>query len=181
MFRKQLPRTYELRDLAAATSSPDAYFLNFEEDLHQHSSALDLWNLWEKQFQGLDESAWNFLKAEAQPRLVERDKLRGWGALFAILNQARAYNYLARKGCKNIRFIPRSRRKTPDLEATLDGAPVLCEVKTINTSEAELKARKKLRARALPIALDDGFFKKLMSDIMQAKEQLEAYDVNGTA
>jgi len=44
----------------------------------------------EREFQRLDDAAWEFLKDEALPYLSARDrKGRGWEQLISILNQAR--------------------------------------------------------------------------------------------
>ena len=179
MFRTQMPLIYELRDLIVDRASPDAYFQNFEDNVRDsphHVRAIYL--RWERELHGLDSDAWKFLKCEARPYLVSKDKCgRGWQQLFDILNQARAYNYLRILGCLNVRFIPRAKRqglRTPDLEATLGSARILCEVKTINISEGELRARNQLTVRGIAVQLDAGFFRKLRSDVTDAKNQMQA-------
>ncbi|MCL4457206.1 MAG: hypothetical protein M1147_09730 [Nitrospirae bacterium] len=186
MFRKELPRLYELRDQIKETDCPNAYFRDFEnklKDSHWKEKYLDL----EKELQGLEQNAWEFLKNEACPYLIKSGlTMRGWEQLFNILqSQARAYNYLKRIGCTNVQFIPRSRirgMETPDLEGMMGLGKVLCEVKTINMSDEEAKNRHNVRVRGYGDARDtedrlgDGFFKKLESDITGAKKQLESYD-----
>lgn len=186
MFRKELPRLYELRDQIKETGCPNAYFQDFEnklKDSHWKEKYLDL----EKELQGLDPNAWEFLKNEACPYLIKNDvTMRGWEQLFNILqNQARAYNYLKRIGCTNVQFIPRSRKRrmeTPDLKGMMGLGKVLCEVKTINMSDDEAKSRHNVRVHGCDDRetkedqLEDGFFKKLESDITKAKGQLESYD-----
>jgi hypothetical protein len=139
----------------------------------------------EKELQGLDSNAWEFLKGEASAYLVHRDQSgRGWQQLFDILNQARAYNYLRTLSCSTVRFIPRAKiqgLRTPDLEAALGSKRILCEVKTINVSQEEVRARNEPTVRSTAIRLEDGFFRKLRSDIRVAKEQMHAYDAMGTA
>ena len=144
MFRAQLPRLYELLDLIADPASPKAYFQDFETKLQVEPLCLPVYACWEKVFQILDEDAWKALKDEAAQYLTCRDKRRGWHQLFDILGQADAYKHLGDIGCSKTRFIPRSDkegRRTPDLEGLLDSQRVLCEVKTINVSDAELRAR----------------------------------------
>jgi hypothetical protein len=143
----------------------------------------EVYSRWERVLQGLDVQAWVHLKNEAVPRLTARDKNgRGWQQMFDILNEARAYNYLKSIGCTRVRFIPRTRERTPDLEAALGSNDLLCEVKTINISEEEIAARTgPMKARSLPINLTHGFLKKLRATIQAAKEQMAAYDNCGTA
>jgi hypothetical protein len=130
--------------------------------------------------QGLDTDAWTFLKGEVTPLLVARDSKRGWQSLFNKLNQAKAYNYLRDAGYLNICFVPPSAvrgQQTPDLQA--DGA--LCEVKTINMSEIEADRRDSGGVGTSTDSLDEGFFRKLSSDLRKAKGQMAAYSADGGA
>jgi hypothetical protein len=185
MFRAQLPRVYELRDLIADLASPVSYFQDFENRFQDRPDWRRAFVCWEKEFQGLDNDAWTFLKSEASPYLVHKDRIgRGWQQLFNILNQAPAYNYLKSIGCSNIRFIPRpgkQNKKTPDLESFLYSGKVLCEVKTINTSDREVQARRESTARNIKNQLKEGFFRKLHSNITEAKQQLYAYHSTSAA
>jgi hypothetical protein len=186
MFRKQMPQLYELRDLIHDPRSPDAYFQNFDNNVRDSPHhVLQIYLRWEKELRGLDSDAWEFLKGEARPYLVHKDPSgRGWQQLFDCLNEARAYNYLKAAGCSNVRFIPRADKqdlRTPYLEAVLGSDKVLCEVKTINISERELRARNQLTVRGIAIRLDAGFFRKLRSDVTDAENQMQAYDATGAA
>lgn len=174
---------YELKDLITDPSSPSAYFQNFEKNLQESPHhVLQIYLRWEKEMQGLDDDAWRFLRNEASPLVMWKDpRGRGWEPLFNILNQARAYNYLNRMGCASVRFIPRSRARTPDLEAVLNAQVVLCEVKSINISADELRARREPIVREIAMQLGPGFFKKLRSDIEQAETQLSTYNNSGLA
>lgn len=176
MFRSKLPRLYELKDLITDPSSPCAYFQNFEEKLQQSDHVMDVYGRWERALQSLDESAWLYLSHEALPHLVVRDSSRGWQSLFNILNQAHAYDYLKRLDCQNVAFIPRRRQKSPDLEAWLAGSRLLCEVKTMNISDEEIRGRTTVVARDIAIHLHSGFFRKLSASINQARPQLTEFD-----
>ncbi|HYK35478.1 hypothetical protein [Alloacidobacterium sp.] len=118
------------------------------------------------------------LKGKALPRLIARDKRgRGWHQLFDALHEARAYNYLKSSGCTNLRFIPESSKKTPDLEGSLALDRVLCEVKTINISDEEMAFRTgPPKARSFPLTLTAGFLKKIHATIETAKQQLLTFD-----
>lgn len=191
MFRKELPRLYELRDQIKEPDSPNAYFRDFDNTLKKTHTKGEYVNL-EKELQGLDPVAWEFLRDEASQYLIkDSETKRGWEQLFNKLqSQARAYNYLKRIGCTDVQFIPCSRNrgmKTPDLKGMMDLGKVLCEVKTINMSDDEMDAREEVRARGYgnagspEIQLEDGFFKKLEADITDAKKQLESYEPDSKA
>ncbi|MHB8267486.1 hypothetical protein [Bradyrhizobium sp.] len=174
MYRRELPRVYELRDLIQYSSSPDAYFQNFEKSLSEIPPKLKQFRDIERDLQGLDAEAWAFLKSEVTPLLAARDSKRGWQLLFDKLNQAKAFNYLKEVGYLNIRFVPPSAvrgQQTPDLQA--EGA--LCEVKTINISEIEAHRRYSGGVGSSTDQLDEGFFRKLSSDLRKAKAQMVAY------
>jgi hypothetical protein len=170
---------YELRDLIADAASPDAYFRDFEILLRNEPLAKAEFIRWEEKLQFLHEAAWMALKAEAAQYLTCRDPARGWHQLFDILGQAEAYKYLREIGCVEVRFVPRSDKqgiRTPDFEGIVGYRRVLCEVKIINISADEVRARCEHTVRSIKSRLDEGFFRKLGSDIAQAKKQLDSYD-----
>ena len=177
MYRRELPRVFELRDLVQYSSSRDAYFQNFEKSLSGIPPKLKQFRDIERDLQGLDAEAWAFLKSEVTPLLGARDQKRGWQLLFDKLNQAKAYNYLKGAGYLNVRFVPPSAvsgQQTPDLQA--DGA--LCEVKTINISEIEADRRYSGGVGSSTDQLDEGFFRKLSSDLRKAKAQMAAHSTD---
>jgi hypothetical protein len=179
MFRNEMPRVYELIDLIHDPSTCGAYFQNFDKSNRDEPLKKQVWLAREREFQRLDLDSWQFLKSEALPYLTTRDDARGWQQLISILNQARAHNYLIDAGCLQVGFIPRARndrQKTPDLKGMLDGRKVLCEVKTVNISDEETIRRKTGGLVKIADALDVGFFKKLRSDLLIARGQMESYD-----
>lgn len=183
MFRLRLPRFYELKDLLGDTSDPDAYFHNFEERL-SNGDWLKKFADREKKLETLDPDAWHSLKSKVFSYLDQRDSRgRGWQQLFDILGEASAYNYLKDSvGCSNVWFIPESKHKTPELEGVVNGARVLCEVKTINISDVEVQARHSPpEVRKAQSQLDEGFLRKVDCDIAIAKRQLETYDPTQSA
>lgn len=178
VYRKKLPRVFELHDLIATPRPPNAYFQNFESSLSEIPQKLKQFCDIERDLQGLDATAWAFLKSEVAPLLVARDPRRGWQALFDKLNQAKAFNHLKAAGYQNIRFVPPSAirgQQTPDLQA--DGA--LCEVKTIDISEVEADRRDSGGVGTSTDHLDEGFFRKLSSDLRKARDQMAAYSCHG--
>ena len=178
MFRQEMPRVYELRDLITDPSKPCAYFQDFDDSIRDEPSKKRIWLAREREFQRLDPESWQFLKNEALPYLMTRDPRRKWQQLIAILNQARAHNYLINEGCIEVRFIPRSKiqgEETPDLEGMLNGVKVVREVKTVNISDAETIRRQIGGVGSVVTSLDLGFFTKLMSSLFKAKSQMKSY------
>ena len=180
MSRAELPRVYQLIDLIEDRAHHDSYFQNFEHSIEEESEKRRVWLAREEELKRLAPEAWNFLKNEALPYLTARShRGRGWEQLISILNQARAYNFLLDSGCSEIRFIPREKEKgkeTPDLEAKLDGIPVICEVKTVNISAQEAEARQSDAPSSTLATLEPGFFNKLTSDLEKAKSQMVSYN-----
>jgi len=182
MFRQEMPRVCELRDLITDTSKPCAYFQDFDDSIRDEPSKKQVWLAREREFQRLDPESWQFLKSEARPYLMTRDARRGWQQLISILNHARAHHYLSDEGCLGIRFIARSEingEETPDLEGVLNGMKVLCEVKTVNISDAEATRGQTGGVGSITNSLDEGFFRKLRFDLLKAKSQMEAYGGKG--
>jgi hypothetical protein len=180
MSLNDLPRLSELREHSIRLGSPKAYFRHDDtkfSDPRKRWFFLDV----EHDLQGLDDEAWRIVKSEALPRLKAQDGARGWQQLFETLNEAKAYNYLVRIGCADVRFIPRSKIKgvrTPDLRGLLASKKVLCEVKTINPSAREIDRRRTGGVGTTLAHLEVGFFTKLMSDINAAASQMLTHDAD---
>ena len=170
-------RVSELRDLSIELHSPEAYFRADDDKLSDPKRKFFL--ALECDLQGLDAEAWEFLKSEARPHLKARDQKRGWQQLFDRLNEAKGYNYLVSIGCEDVKFIPRVKTdgvEAPDLKGLLDGAMVLCEVKTINVSDDEVRRFATRGVGTTLLHLEKGFFDKLGKDIKKASSQLLAFD-----
>ena len=184
VYRNDLPRIYELRDSLPNPLAPNTYFRDLDNTLAAWPQKLKQFRDIESDLQGLDATAWTYLKAELTPLLTAKDETRGWQQLVDKLNQAKAYNYLASIGCTNIRFIPESKirgQRTPDLEASAQGGHgVLCEVKTINVSENEANRLHDWSVGATTDQLPAAFFSKLARSVAQATAQMKAYSTDVT-
>ncbi len=180
-LRDALPRIFELKDMVADPCHPDSYFQNFEQSLNENPRQKEAFQKLERQLAVLDTDAWRDLKERAVVHLQTRDAGRGWQALFDILSEANGFAYLQSIGSTGVRFIARTRSKTPDLEGLRDGGTVLCEVKTINVSQDEADTRQRIRQGAIVSAdvstrVGDGLLRKLRSNLEDAIEQLDAQD-----
>jgi len=177
MFRRELPRIYELRDGMRDPEVPRSYLKNLDISLAEMHGKLHHFRALESTLGDLDDTAWRHLKSEVAPLLIAQDQYRGWQSLFDILNHAKAYGYLKREGCTNIRFVaPSSSRRSriADLEAERESKLVLCEVKTINASQDEVVRRRSGGVGSIGDRLSDMFFSKLTHDLLQARQQLTA-------
>jgi hypothetical protein len=180
VYRKELPRIYELYDLLPEPVPANAYFQNLDKSLSEIPQKLWQYRELEKDLYGLDPDAWAFLRSEVKPLLATKDERRGWQPLFDKLNQAKAYNYLKQAGYDMVRFVPQSSipgRMTPDFEAdNNDGHRALCEVKTVNVSNIEAHRRFSSGAGRVSDRLEAGFFGKLASTLAHAKAQMSAFN-----
>ncbi len=188
MFRKKFPRMYELRDQIKSPDSLNPFWKDLDDNLQNEGKRIKCLP-YEDALQCLDSAAWEFIKEEATIKLTKWDEknARGQQQLFDLLNEAMAYKYLLKEiGCLDIRFIPRSSKKTtplktPDLEGTLEHIKVICEVKTINISDDEALTRREMssgfrpRCNEPPEKLGQAFCKKLTDKLAIAKKQIEKY------
>ena len=141
-----------------------------------------VWHRRERELASLSQGAWTQLKSEAKPYLARKETAgRGWAQLIAILNQARAYNYMQSLGCADIQFIPRARTRrieTPDLKGLLNYVEVLCEVKTIGASDIEIAARRDIKGSPSQNHLSSQFLEKLDLTLKKAASQLTTHQTN---
>ena len=97
---------------------------------------------------------------------------------FDRFNEAKGYGYLLDRGCSSLKFITRSDKnghQTPDLEASDGTSEYLCEVKTINQSDKEIKRRNNIEAKEVAYALSDELKSKLEDAARKAASQLRDY------
>jgi hypothetical protein len=170
-------RILELREASIALNSASAYF-RADDDKFTNPMKLKRFAEIDRNLAMLPENAWKQIKVGLIKRIAERDPARGWQPLFDTFNEVRAYNYLQNMGCEDIRFIPRAKAKnlrTPDLGAVLNGTSILCEVKTINTSDEELHRRATGGAGSSSNVVDEKLLEKLSRDITATKNQMDAY------
>ena len=187
-LRQELARVFELKDTLSDPGNPNAYFQNFEVSLRENSQKLAAFRKIEDVLSALDANAWNTLRDTASAHLTRpsTNKGRGWQSLFDVLSEARGYAYLRSIGCSDIRFVGRSDRPTPDIEAIHEGRRVLCEVKAINISEDEAGRRHRVYAGTPPASkahteLGARYLSKLSSTLTNAVRQLDAFDPERTA
>lgn len=162
MWLAELPRVFEL---AAYRKAPKSYLRNFSASLRDNALKRQHFMEIEAELATLDASAWDHVKVTVGPLFIRNETTRDWRGAASVLNEARAYNFLVRRGYTSVAFIPRAfAGKTPDLRAKSGSVDVLCEVKTINRFGRAREDR--LRAE---------FFTKLASTIRDAERQMADY------
>lgn len=154
-----LPRVYELA--ASLKGARKSYFRNFTASIRDHPLKRERFVEIEAELATLDAAAWEHLKASVGPLFLKNETARDWKGASSALNEAKAYNYLVRRGCTSVTFIPRRVDvQTPDLRARMGSLDVLCEAKTINRSQR---------------AISPAFFTKLASTVRRADRQMAAF------
>ena len=185
-FAEIFPRLHELKEAVPDPTHPDAYFRHFAERIVESEHVRHLYMKVERPLRVLDPEAWRDLKDRAPLYLMVRDEKRGWQALFDTLNESKGYAYLRSIGCTDVAFIKRDSKKTPDLRGMLDGNRVVCEVKTINMSQAEADRRDRvhhgeIRAFKVPMHVTPQMLQKVSATLGRAVEQLDHEDPQQTA
>jgi hypothetical protein len=165
----EFPRLSELRREAG---DPSPYYFDIEDANHIQAKHVRETG---SDLQGLDAAAWESLKTDLIPLVKKRHPERGWQPLLNKLNEAKGYNYLVRIGCTDVRFIPRSSTRTPDLKGHSGPTTVLCEVKTINPSDDEFRSRGGHSVGGIVLQLPVAFFDKLRSAMETARDQMVIY------
>lgn len=174
MHSADLPRVYKL--VASLKGGPRSYFKNFATSLRDNPIKRKHFIDIESELAALDVAAWNHLKANVGPLFMKGEKSRGWQGAFSELNEAKAYNFLVRRGYTYVEFVPRrSDAKTPDLRAKIGNVDVLCEVKTVNRSERAVRAKAQAMASSVSNLLPGEFFSKLRSTVRYADDQMAAF------
>lgn len=174
MCAAELPRTYEL--VASLKGAPKSYFKNFTASLRDSAIKRKYFVDIEAELAALDANAWDHLRAKVGPLFARKEKARGWQGAFSELNEAKAFNFLVRRGYTSVEFIPPRRdTKTPDLRAKTGNIEVLCEAKTINRSERAIVAQIKKAVSSVSTRLSAEFFAKLVSTISLANRQMAMF------
>jgi hypothetical protein len=177
-YRRQLPRIFQLHDIAQAPQSQAAYFYDLVNRLNESPVRLKHFLDIERDLKGLDCCAWEHLKSKVTPLLKAPSVERGWQAVFDELNEAKGYNYLAQLGCGDVKFIPKGATQTPDVQGYRGVEEFLCEVKTINISQVEAERRMDGGVGTIQLHLPSGFFSKLKCDINKSTRQMVAFSGN---
>lgn len=130
-------------------------------------------NSYEQALQKLDDNAWSDFKAKTSHLFKQDTANRGKQQFFNQLKEAFAYEFLSNLGCSKIKFLPeqaKNKVKTPDLSFEFNGQLGLCEVKTINKSDDQIKLENsgEVYSSNRHSELQPEFFKKLKDHVDNA-------------
>ncbi len=136
-WRNDYPHLYELF-MASDVHHPDNYFAHM--DGFHSPQAVEAYCELEHSFARLDPQSRQNIIERAAPLITIRETAKGrhWTALFETLNEVQGYIYLQDLGFSNIRFIPRTSHRTPDLHGEALSGDALLEVKTVNVSDNDV-------------------------------------------
>ncbi len=176
IYKVTFERLYELKKIGnECYHSNDSYFKDLDDLL---ANSKELYTSLAEELNRLDQASWEYFKEDCHHYLCKKDSQRGWSQLFDKFNEVKGYCYLLDNGCHTIKFIPRSKTngmKTPDLLGKNQEFTFLCEVKTINLSEKEIKRRNNRTCKEVAYKLNEGLQAQIKNAINEAKEQLNNY------
>jgi hypothetical protein len=168
------PNLYELF-AASDTQHPENYFARMDD--FQHLQGAQAYRDLENGFARLDQKSRQQIIERAAPLVTGRDTTKGrhWTALFETLNEIQGYIYLQDLGFSNIRFIPRTSHRTPDLHGEALSGDALLEVKTVNVSDNDVLLVGTVQKACY--GLPEEFKRKLAWDYATARDQLHSLSV----
>jgi len=129
----------------------------------------------------LDSAAWSALTEKAKGVVHKIDAHGYHKQLFELLNEAKGYVWLKRKGYEAIEFLRESKhgQQTPDFSAWSSGRQILMEVKTVNESVSQKKyfesPRETREAVESEYTVSDSFKAEILRAIDTARGQLLGY------
>lgn len=168
----QLIKTCELVEAVRTQCPSSEYFSNFENSIDEMPGKRQHWEFYESKLSTLADCDWNVLLKKVVPRFRTKDQNRGWQTAIDVLNEAVAYDFFQTKGVKDITFVQEANAKTPDIVGSFNSIKFACEVKTINASDNELRARRTQKAKCIQDVLSTEFFLKIESVLKTSKDQL---------
>lgn len=168
-----MKRLDELVELIRARHPSDPFFTNYKWKLSVPELGDD-YRAYGRALESLDFESWEVLKTKAASHFRNHRHGQLKQGFFNQLNEAFAYRHLVQQGYKSVRVLRESGKPQPDIEYFNRGQRLLCEVKTLGTSDAEIDRRKepKLLSSAIYRRLPDTFFGKLRRTLEVAEGQL---------
>jgi hypothetical protein len=158
----------------------DRFFEGFVESCRNDEIKRRHYRTYDDALRILDEHSWQILKDKAVKHFTNHRSGQLKQGFFNQLNEAFAYRHLVRQGCDQVRMLPESQTRTPDIRYKEGGCVKHCEVKTLGISDEEIRHRASRQGRYLNFAqLADGFFKKFQDAFQQARGQITAHRTEG--
>jgi len=173
-------RIRELVALLKAAHPRDRFFANFDQTLAIPALRAD-YRAYERALSFLDPVSWAELQSKAVAHFSDHRPGQLKQGFFNQLNDAFAYQYLVRRGYRQVRILREIGKTQPDIEFLDVDEKLFCEVKTLGISNEEI-ARRDVPRRfhsSIYYELDAGFVNKLESTLDVAQGQINARGANG--
>lgn len=173
----QMDKIKELIDEVVQLYPTDDFFRTFWSDIEVLESIRRKYIELNAYLSVIDTDSWRVLKAKAIEHFKDHREGQRKQGFFNQLNESKAYSYLKKSGCVNLRFIPEEKNKTPDIEGKYQDNRILCEVKTIDISEDEINRRRNSEVYDISVycKLSKGFVNKFKSAFENAKSKFFDY------
>ena len=136
-----LRRVRELIYLVQEAHPQDRFFADLNITFRSSRQAYAVYRAYDRAFQCLDPDSWHDLSRKAVRHFYDHREGQLKQGFFNQLNEAFAYRYLLRCGHADVRVLPETRRRQPDLMFNNRGHQECCEVKTIGISGQEISRR----------------------------------------
>ena len=159
----------------------DSFFATLDENFHSSPQARARYLAYDRAFSGLDLTSWHELKRKAIGHFRNHRPGQLKQGFFNQLNEAFAYQYLIRRGYRNVAILPEDGNTTPDLFYFAAGYQRFCEVKTIGISEDEIGRREAEQSfdATTYSDLSEGFVNKFTGHLTQAQRQIASRGSDG--
>lgn len=174
-------RIRELISIIQEEHPTDRFFANIETTWETSRQARAQYAAYDRALRRLDTNSWVEIKTKATQHFLDHRKGQLKQGFFNQLNEAFAYEFMARKGCTDIKIIKEEGKTIPDIAYKFNGVSANCEVKTIGISEEQLARWESIQAFSgtLYSQLSDGFLDKLTSTLTSAQSQIASQGVDG--
>lgn len=174
-------RMLDLVEMAKKAHPHDHFFANLDETLRSSSQARAQYRAYDRALSYLDPDSWKILSEKAVEHFTDHRKGQLKQGFFNQLNEAFAYQFLTRRGYKEVSLLREDGSKKPDI-TYIDGATRhYCEVKSIGISDDELNriAAEVIFDTSIYQTLSEKFLKKLDDALYKAHAQISSQGCPG--
>lgn len=169
-------RMLDLVEMAKKAHPHDQFFANLDETLCSSSQARAQYKAYDRALSYLDPESWKVLSEKAVVHFSDHRKGQLKQGFFNQLNEAFAYEFLIRRGYKEVSVLREDGSKKPDI-TYIDGTNRhYCEVKSIGISDDELNrlAAKDVFDTSIYQKLSEEFLKKFDDVLKKAHVQISS-------
>lgn len=169
-------RMLDLVSMAKKSHPKDSFFTNYDETIRASRQARAQFMAYDRALSYLDDKSWDVLSRKTITHFKDHRKGQRKQGFFFQLNEVFAYQFLVKRGYKNVAVLEEDGTTKPDI-VYMDGAERrYCEVKSLGLSDDELAKRAGGIAYDINIydELSEGFLNKLLCALSQASMQISS-------